>query len=569
MTVLTGYLTAAPMGGVVTPALTTAMNQYDGLLWPPETDGALDLALVSTLVADWSVDVHPRVISGGIAASYFDDYYNRIHILPNPIEVGDVLADKSVGVAVWNSYLVAKDITAATVPAGLGMTITAPAGDTIPFTLTPLREAIFTLSASLTGPPSVDAQIVFTIGGVDFPVGVTARRVVVFPFAPNWSSAYDETFVYNSWVLAAGDGTEQTGSNWGNQPRRQFDYTIAVRGPDMQKLENLLFSCQHRFFGIPHWADKSKLTAPVAAGSLVLPLDTTDRSFQVGNLGIIYIDSDQFEAFEIAEVTTGSLSISSPLRSAWPAGARVYPVSLGLINENSSGAYQTDNTVVMPVSFDCEPSSSPINTPIGGATPTYRGEELYLGRLDWKAALTFSQQSDREVVDYNTGKVKSFSYSGFSKKTRKHNWQVRDRAEARDFRAWLGRREGVARPVYMPSGVTDFTLVVDIVSGSNVLEVVGNEYGALVGPAAARRDIIILLRDGTYFARRIDSTAVLVSGHLQLTLDAGITQSITAAQIKRISFLGFYRLAANANTIRWLTDEVGVVESNLITKRAP
>ena len=91
------------------------------------------------------------------------------------------------------------------------------------------------------------------------------------------------------------------------------------------------------------------------------------------------------------------------MKSTWPIDTRVFPVFAGLINASISGIRHTDGVVEMPCSFECEPTTTYGNTPIGGATPMYRDEELFLGKLNWISRLTFEFDSDREKIDLNTG----------------------------------------------------------------------------------------------------------------------------------------------------------------------
>ena len=220
----------------------------------------------------------------------------------------------------------------------------------------------------------------------------------------------------------------------------------------------------------------------------------------------------------------------------------------------------------MPCSFECEPSTTYGNTPIGGATPIYRDEELYLGKLNWISGLTFEFSTDREKIDMNTGRFYSFSESQFSPQQKDHNWFITSRADATLFRAWLGRREGVARPVYMPTGNTDLTLLSDPLIAASSIEVVDTDYATLAGAHPARRDIILIMRNGTYHARRITG-AEAIPGGTRVHLDQPWAATIPMASVKRISFLNLFRQVGNKSTIRWVTDDKGTANVLLVTDR--
>lgn len=515
----------------------------------------------------------PAGLRRGLAAqrieSFKDDFYNRVHVYPSAVAFGSLVGAAEKQFTVWNAYLTNSELTDVVGPDNVGVTVTPPAGVVFPYSMSPLREVKFTATAEIAGPPSFDDVILVTADGIETRVSVSGKRLVVFPFPPNWSNPVDETIEFNSWVLTAANGYEQTGSIWGNQPRRQFDYTITLRESHMQRFENMLFGWQHRSFGLPVWTDKTRLSSAVSEGALVVPCDTSLRSFEPDGLAVIFASPDSFEAFQVGEVAAGSLTAKLPLAKAWPEGTRVYPVIPAQMSDNVAGSYQSDNAVVVPVRFECEPDQTPGNTGDGAAAAiTYQGEELYLVRANWSSALSFSYASERDRVDYRTGKFATYSVQEFGKHTRKHTWNLGSREESHAFREWLGRREGVAVPVYMPSGNTDFRLVDNITTGSNAIDVGGNDYDLFGAAHPARRDIIILLRDGTYFVRRITGYST-VDGILRLALDESINQNVSIAEVKRVSLLGFYRLAQNSTTIRWLNDEVGTVEANLVTKRTP
>lgn len=535
---------------------------------PPYAYTAVESVAVVTLVNALPVSASPRVLNCDPTSSYFDDYYNRIHVVPSSIAFGSIIASSTRDLVVWNSYLDPKVFSDINVPADLGVSVNPPAGVSIPQTFNALQQWTFSVVADLIGPPTFDSAFEFTVSGRTISVPVSGRRLVVFPFAPNWNSPVDESFEWNSWVLTAGDGSEQTGSNWGNQPRRHFSYTVLLKGLQLQKFENLLFGWQHRAFGLPVWVDKTKTTASIAPGSTAVPCDTSLRSFVADGFGVLYLDDDNFEAFAIQSVSAGSITAALPTQRAWPAGTRVYPVIPALLNQTTSGGYQVDNLAVVPVSFDCDPQQTPGNTATTATVPQYQGEELYMLRANWASPLSFQVNSARRTLDYRTGANSTYSTQGFSKTTRKHTWNLTGRQSSADFRAFIGRREGIAIPVYMPTGNTDFTVVSPALVDTAYLDVSPNDYDLFVGAHPARRDLAILLRNGTYFVRRI-TDAQMSGSVLRLTLDATFPQNIDPSQMKRVSLVGFYRLESNSVSIRWLTDEVGTAEANLVTKRTP
>lgn len=565
-TLVQGYLRDGPFTGARNTRITSDLESF-ALVVPPYLSEDISPRLTGTRFP-FLISAHRTLKTAKFRRSYFDDYYFRTHMTPNPVAFGNILGDKNIPLSVWNANFFSETITDVVAPTLQGVTITLPTGVTLPAVFTPLLEEFFTATASAHGSPTIRDYFVFTIDGVDVPLLTTGKRLALFPFKPDWNSTVDETFEYDSWVLRAGDGTEQSGSNWGNQPRRHYDFSVSIKRQKVQLLENLLFGRQHLFLGLPLWPEKTKLTTAIVEGDTTFYLDTTDLSFAVGSLAVIWADDENYEAFEITATTSSHVTSGTPAQRDWPLGTRVYPVGAAMVAQSTSGTWESDTHVTMPVSFECDPASTPDNTPIGGSTATYRGEELYLPRIDWASGLSGQYDSDRDAIDMRTGTFGAFSYAGYSTKTRKHNWTVKNHAQARELRAFIGRREGVARPVWMPSGIHDFRLAVDVPNPSATIDVLPNQYAEYVGMADARRDIIFLFRDGTYIARRIIDTLELGGGNLRLTLDGSITRTINESQLKRIAFLELVRFGSNSTTIRWLTDLVGTAEADMIVKKA-
>lgn len=393
--------------------------------------------------------------------------------------------------------------------------------------------------------------------------------IVAFPFPPNWSALYDETFTYNTKVLGAADGSEQTISIWGNNPRRSLDFNILLTNHHAQMLDNLLFARQGKALGVPHWSDGSRLTAVSVAGANTLALDTAARAHKVGGSIIVWRSPDDYKTYTVSAITNGTITTAEPLAAAWPIGTRVYPIFSAFLSASLSGRRHSDQVSEMPMTFACEPNKVYANTPVGGATPMYRGEELYLGRTNWKSAQGFSYQSDAETLDYNVGKFRVHTPSGYNGMQRAHVWLIKNRAEGAEIRAFLGRREGRARPVYMPNTFTDFTLKSSIGAGSSTIDVETNLYETLAAMHPARRDIVLLMRDGTYYARRIVGSATPAVGTTRFTLDSAIPIAISAPALKRISLLTLCRQAIDSATIHWHTDDKGTLELDFLTLRAP
>jgi hypothetical protein len=258
--------------------------------------------------------------------------------------------------------------------------------------------------------------------------------------------------------------------------------------------------------------------------------------------------------------------LTGTLGRAWALGSRVFPVLYGAISASQAAKRETDRVVRASVRFDFEPSVTPGNTDDDGAGATlYDGNELSLYGTNWKDGVSTSYQSDRMAMDVGVGKVGMRSSSNFTPQTKNHEWHVTTKAEAIALRAWLGRRQGQAVPCWMPSGFDD-RVPAGAPGATAYLDVATTGYGELLAAHPGRRDIVILLRDGSYAIRRVTNVSV-VSPTVDRLHFVGALPGYTLAQVKRISFLHLYRQVDREITVNWMTAGVGTVELDLVSMR--
>ena len=509
-----------------------------------------------------------RVTLPGTAPRTFsDDWYNRYHIIPAQLDLGNILSSSQRIITLWNAYFDQRTLSVANILPGQGMQLVLPPGVSIPYEVKPLEQLKFQLNVSLSGPPSIDNRLRFTIEGFTYDIPITGRRIVLFPFKPNWNSPMDETFSAKSWLMESADGNEQTGSLWGDKLRRMLEYSIAVADEDQEVLENLLFTWSSRFFGVPHWAEETTLNAAVNAGNTVLSFETDGRSFENDGFVVLYNDAYDNEIRQIDTVVGTTVTLATGVLKRWEAGTKIYPAFVGLMPEAMAGSYETSRVTRMPVAFEFEPSVTMSNTAQNEVPLTYRGVELYMGPMNWEGSVPFVFNSGRTKIDANTGKFSVTNPKDFARGGRQHQWVVDSLNAAKSLRAWLGRRQGRAVPCYMPSGRADFTVTKVINPGDLTIDVEENYYANLIAGHPARRDVIIHLKNGTYFTRRVTGASQLVEGGIRLQLDSSLGTAVQVADIMRMSMLNLYRLAGDDVTLRWVTDKYGTAETNLVVKK--
>lgn len=554
---------------IVVPAPVVAQGPQTANLLVPRTaiplaagfSGRLQDARVAGQFGSWgSPTPAPTPTYGGSETrTTFNDWYFRIHVNPTSISLGNLAGDVTRRVLVWNAYLDSRVLSDVQMsgPAADGVSVTQPVVP--PATLVALQVVFYDVAVLGQGPSTVDATITWTVDGVAYPVSITARRSTLWPFAPNWASALKEVLSWKTSVTTTWSGREQR-MRLAKDARRAIDYTYAAIHGTSRMLDALLYGWQGRSYILPLWHEERRLIGTAPAGSDTLVVDTTGFSSAVGTTVVLYATPEVYESIEILALTPTSIVSRGTLGRDWPAGTKVIPCVPGWPEEDRTGVrFATDSKATGDITFRVDPRYPLSRLDETPAALTYRGEELFFGRHDWSDADTPSYTSNRRLTDSGLGPIDQLRKGPLSGLTKTARWTARSRQQADALRAFFARRAGRHVPVWMPSGREDFVLAAPTDPASPVLVVEKSQFGSLLWPNAKFRDVVLQLKDGTYHCRRIEAVAENPTTTV-LTLDALLPGVIAPADVARLSFLGFYRLAEDSVTFNWHTDGVAVVE---------
>lgn len=509
----------------------------------------------------------PYETGGYLLPSSFDDWYYRIHLYPAQFALGNLVGNQQRSVTVWNAYLTSVDLEDFTVLNGDGIIVTEPVNP--PVVVKPLKVLKYQFEITTDGPPVIDATAVWTIDGVEYPVPFTGRRIVVFPFKPNWSAAVEETLEWANMLETTYTGKEQV---WEirAKPRRILQYNVRLFRDDINRFDNVTFGWTGRMYAVPLWQEKTRLSSPVVAGSTTFDVrEVANRSFEDGALALIYQDITNYEITEVESSSGDTITTSRPLERDWPVGTLVYPMMVAMPEANLPTSRASDTHLDTVVRFTVSPADNYIRLPVTEPPLLYRGVELYTGETNWISPLSVDINARQQVVDETTGVFRLVRRAAFPLIQRGFRWLVKNKDQAELLRQFFGRRRGRLKPFWVPSGSRDFILIEDATSAATTIYVKPNDYGTFVNLHPARRDIIIMLRDGTKVCRRIVSYGIDEFGRGAVILDSALGVGITPDTVKKISYLGFYRLAADQVTLSWRTGEVMVVETNFVLKESP
>jgi phage baseplate assembly protein gpV len=563
MAVLDGYLCRTAEPGSANARLSLGLSDLKFLDWPPRdsivnTAERTAFAVASALPV--TVDV-AHAIDALIPTAFFDDFYNRVHVRPSVISLGYVISEQSFVVDVWNAYLTPVTLTGIN---GVGDGLSVTGSMTFPVTFGAIQLNGYEVSASRQGPSTIDALLtwVFTDPANDPACNITGSRVLAWTFPMNWATPLRETLTWLTDVLKSEDSSEQR-YTLRAAPRASYSFAFDVDSRQRRLIENQVYGLGGTPWAVPYWPDGSRSTAPVTAGDLVVPVDTTLRDFEEGGLALLLSeDGSSFEAFQIESIASGALTAVRVIENTWPANTWVYPARIAQITEVPQLRRLTQNDIAGTVSFE---TLDGVFRTYTAESPTYRGQPVLEREPNWRDGVAASYRRQLEIFDTLLTQPHRVDRSKLGEPTRDFLWTAFGRAEIAELRKFLYARAGRYRGIWVPTFMDDVVLSAPMSGG--VVSMFIEACGA--SPHAGgnnRRDIRIQLNDGTIFYRRVDATSTIDSATESLTLSAPLGVDVAPSEVALISWMEYLRLDQDAVEIEW---PAATVAETLLTLTGP
>lgn len=562
MALLSGQLARPALGGLDdNPHLTAAhwafawVDQFAPSPFVSDTQRAGQTLLVTA----WPVEANGRTLTGQKQRAFVDDWYNRFHIAPQQLDLGNVASTQTTDVSLWNAYLEPHTLTALTgTEAGLQATgQLAP-----PLLFNALQERTWQVSVTPDGSPVLDTALIWTFDNGEAPgLRITARRIIAWAFAPDWADGITETLTWATDILQSESGVEQRRAIR-LAPRRELAAPLYVEGRERQLLDMALFGWGARIWALPIWPDIQLLDQPVAAGALRLDCATANLDFAAGGLALLRGESAfAVETVQIAALDAGGLDLVRPTQQAWPAGSRLYPARAAQLVEAPSLTRLTDTVQSAEVRFLLmEPSDWPAVLP----ATLYRGRPVLEQRPDESADLTANFARILATLDNGAAIPRTTDTAGRAFPVQGHRWLGMGRAERAAYRSLLYALRGRQVPVWLPSHADDLQLLAPVSDVATTLDVANIGYSRFGKAQPGRRDLRIELWDGRVFHRRITGATERDADTERLVLDAVLGVTVMPAQVARISWLVLCRLDSDSIEIHHETDSEGVASSALV-----
>lgn len=562
MAAFPGWVVGSAAGGHKNPHLSDALGQMDaGELWPPSANAATVYAPGAVVNALPVGQPAAGAESGSRAYSFLRDYYFRVHIVPDSIHFGALIAFAERTTEVWSAFFVSNLLSSIDAVGDDGVTLVEPIP--APTTFEPLESRVYTVQADATGPATLAATYTYDFASGFSVLTVTGDRIVPFPFPPDWTFPPVERLEWGTSLLSSHSAKERRAATR-NGARFGFEYTLRT-GTDRERvtLENLLHGWHSRVFAVPLWFQPEALQSDLLPGSTTIATETETSGYTVGGIAAL-VDGLTVEVAEVVTVAPGLLTIARGTNRLFPRGSRIMPARFVRLGIPTGIEYLSDAVISVPVRFTGVYEEE---IPAAAETATYQGYPVFVHRRDW--GLDADAEYSRYVfeTDYGTGLTTRDDRAGVSSVSRAHGWTLDGRQATHDYRAWLAARGGRLVPFWQPSGQSDI-LVLSTLGGTSTAFLAENRgHARLIGAQVERRDMMIELHDGTRYYRRITSAVEVDPDTEQISFNVALGQTVAPSDIRHVSYMALSRLTADAVEVAHVTDTVAQVQARVSVVR--
>jgi hypothetical protein len=557
MVALAGNKSSGDQHPTHNPRLSSDNTTYAPWVYPGPVSSTHSYAMPHSPATRVLAAAFPRALVGIKEPTYRDDLYYRIHVIPNRIDLGNLLTTQTRTVEVWNAYDTPQLLSSIGVSGGDGVVLSPPVGTTNPPTTFKANESkLYSLAVSVNGPPTVNADYVFNFPAESPALAVLGKRVVLWPFVPQIQ--FRETLAWNTDVIQT-YSQEQRMALY-SAPRQGFQYDYQLTQQQYSRAKAMAGAWSHRVFGVPVWAESTLLGALVA-GATVLNFSTANADYRANDVIVLWQDDNTYDAVETTSLTSTSIGLKLPLARTY-AKAYVAPLrfayALTGVQLSRQAGYQVSKARVQ---FSV---NNNVDLTVGYASPypQYRSRDVLtdpyvvLGDLNERISRAIDQ------FDNGSGPITVESSRGLFDRAETLTFNPQTRAEMWATRRWLHARRGKQKTFWMPSWNDDLVMVNNLTAGGVTLRVQRIDYALFYGVT----DVMFLLTNGTKIFRRVLSGVLAVDGNEELQLEAstGVDINVGAA---RICFIRHVRL--DADTIEFQRTYNGAASATVSVLEVP
>jgi hypothetical protein len=541
-----------------------------GISWTP---GARTLADETKLKSGTFTQVLPTdplpyaTTSGGMVDSYFDDYYNRIFVIPGALDFGAVVTNTTLNLTIWNAYIKEQvDLVSALFTTGLGLAL---GGDVVPNLFAPLQSRSYTVTAFPTGPVSiVDLLNLNFAAHQDLAIPLSGTRGKLWSFEPAWppqGASYQVSYAFQTEIISSRSGREQRIALRSNA-RKSVSFQSNLTGTGFDRFNQMMWSWQDRIFALPDASRSVTVTADVLVGASIVPVDEIAEwvlpgaSLALdGASGEMIVTVDSIDALMIV--------LRGPVEATVLAGSYVRPVLSGYAASSLQADRQTNRVAVADIRFEVLPLSE---ATVSAGTPdaTFNGREVFLKKPNWANRVTATHAHEVDDLDFGRGPITRFVPIPYGSMTKRGTFLGRNRAGVEALLKLFLRMRGRQGEFYMPTWENDLPLKSPVSAASGAMTVAGPELAEAFGDSTVMRAMFVQLLDGTILLRKVVSVAVVDTGgetDSVVTISGTWGVALSSANVVQAGWMPVWRFASDNLTVEWITNSVANVQMTMQT----
>ena len=206
MAVLAAQSVLPTLGGIVNPYLTA---EHDAFAWVeiPYASAAQAWPGGASVVSDWPVQANGREIEVQQTGAWLYDYYYRIHISPQRLDLGNVVSAQTQEVFLWNAFLEPRTLVDI---GGTDEGVLVSGQPDPPLLFPALKELTWQLTVTPDGQPVLDTVVTWEFdNGRVAGLRITANRIIAWTFVPDWGDSIRERLTGATDILQSESGVSQ------------------------------------------------------------------------------------------------------------------------------------------------------------------------------------------------------------------------------------------------------------------------------------------------------------------------------------------------------------------------
>lgn len=502
----------------------------------------------------------PRPSARRMSAGMADLIYGQLHLIPYLVDLGLLTGVQTQEVTLWNATFAPVELLHIAGASPQGTTLSGMEAGTLP----PTGVAKGLLTVLESGPAEQDTTYSFVTSIGERRMTITASRVLLFPFWPDWSGGIEQDYAFDTVIARSENGSEQR-RPLVKRPLRTLRASVWGDGVNGQRLHNLVRQGKDRVFGVPMWQEALEVESVDAARRVLMVERPFGDCWNLTRLcRLVMLHERRSGVFMVATLNVMSpegrtLGLAVAVPEIFAAGStRAIPLFTGILTraEPSSRSSELET-------WSLEFRELAGAQPELGGLPHAPGEGpwLWTHRADWSDGVGGASELVRTLRTVRGGIMELGSRRGFAPLTHRQSYLLRE-GELASLLDRVTALRGRWRPVYLRDPRRAFLLTRESFRGESVLY--ARDNGARDAFVSGQR-LWIAPPSGEPFSRVLTAVEAGAPGELALHLGTVLDAAVPAASFVGREYLA--RLDTDNITVRYHT--AGVSRCSLTFRTVP